>query len=373
MADYSPDQLANQNILDLVPYQPGKPIEELVRERGISAEKIVKLASNENPLGMSPKAAEAASAALAEGARYPEQYDLAQAVAAHTGLPPEMVLLGNGSNDILDFVARVFLKHGDESIISQYAFLVYELATRAAGGNPVFVPATADYGHDLGAMLAAITEKTRVLWVANPNNPTGTFIPYAKIKEFLAKVPERVIVVLDEAYYEYLPPGQREDTTKWLTEHPNLILTRTFSKVYGLAGLRIGYGLMHPSLALLLNRVRPPFNVNRAGGAAAVASLQDTAFVQESFECNMKGRAQLLDGLGSLGYETIGREGNFVTFRAGTPKETVQLNDYLLSKGVIVRPLANYGLGEFLRATIGTAAENQALLTALAAAPKQQQ
>jgi histidinol-phosphate aminotransferase len=363
MADFNADALANNNILNLVPYQPGKPIEELVRERGIAADTIVKLASNENPLGMSPKAREAVKVALTDGARYPEQFELAQAIAKYRSVDSGMVLLGNGSNDVLDFVARAFLRAGDESVMSQYAFLVYELATRAAGGTPVIVPAN-NYGHDLAAMLTAVTPKTRVLWIANPNNPTGTFIPYAEIKAFLAQVPERVIVVLDEAYYEYLPLALREDTAKWLSEYPNLVVTRTFSKVYGLAGLRIGYGLMHPQLALLLNRVRPPFNVNRMGGAAAVAALGDTDFVTTSYDCNTSGRKQLLAGLAELGLATIGSEGNFVTFKVA---DAGAVNDQLLARGVIVRPLANYGLPEFLRATIGTQTENDRLLEALRA------
>lgn len=364
MTTLAADALANANVLDLVPYQPGKPIEELVRERGIPAEQIVKLASNENPLGMSPKARAAAEAALAEGERYPEQFDLAAAIAAHCGVHAAQVLLGNGSNDILDFVARVFLRQGDESVISQYAFLVYELATRAAGATPVFVPATPGYGHDLDGMLAAITPKTRVLWIANPNNPTGTFIPYAEIKSFLAQVPQRVIVVLDEAYYEYLPPAQREDTTKWLADFPNLVLTRTFSKVYGLAGLRVGYGLMHPQLAGLLNRVRPPFNVNRMGGAAAVAALGDATFVAQSYACNIAGRTQLVVGFADLGMETIGNEGNFITFKVA---DAAAVNERLLARGIIVRPLVNYGLAEFLRVTIGTKSENVRFLAALGA------
>jgi histidinol-phosphate aminotransferase len=226
---------------------------------------------------------------------------------------------------------------------------------------PILAPAK-DFGHDLNAMLTAITPKTRVLWIANPNNPTGTFIPHAELKWFLSQVPENIIVVLDEAYYEYLPPEQRVDTAKWLPDHPNLVITRTFSKIYGLAGLRVGYGLMHSKLAQLLNRVRPPFNVNRLGGAAAVAALDDQEFVAQSYGCNISGSKLLREGLAQLGYTVIGQQGNFVTFAA---EDATALNEALLAKGVIIRPLANYGLANFLRVTIGTPEENQKFLHAL--------
>ncbi|HOG03894.1 MAG TPA: aminotransferase class I/II-fold pyridoxal phosphate-dependent enzyme, partial [Accumulibacter sp.] len=221
------------------PYQPGKPITQLAREMGLAVEQIVKLASNENPLGMSPKARVAVHEAIGGLARYPDDFALKQALAERTGLGMEQIVLGNGSNDVLDLVARVFLAPGRSAIFAQYAFAVYPLATLAAGGEPIAVAAR-DHGHDLDAMRTAIRPDTRLLWIANPNNPTGTFVPYPQLRTFLQSLPEDVIVVLDEAYNEYLPPAERVDTTAWLATMPNLVITRTFSKIYGLAGLRVG-------------------------------------------------------------------------------------------------------------------------------------
>ncbi|HMY07930.1 MAG TPA: histidinol-phosphate transaminase, partial [Accumulibacter sp.] len=220
------------------PYQPGKPITQLAREMGLAVEQIVKLASNENPLGMSPKARLAIDAALADLARYPDDFDLKAALAAHVSVDRSCLVLGNGSNDVLDLVARVFLAPGRSAIFSQYAFAVYPLATLSAGATAIVVPAggTIEYGHDLPAMRSAIRPDTRLIWIANPNNPTGTFLPHPELKAFLADVPDEVVVVLDEAYNDYLPPEQRYDALAWLSEHPNLVITRTFSKIYGLAG-----------------------------------------------------------------------------------------------------------------------------------------
>lgn len=349
---------------DLVAYQPGKPIEELIREKGLSAEQIVKLASNENPLGMSERAKAAAIAALDDAPRYPEQYDLISALAAHLSVEREMIVLGNGSNDVLDLVARAFLDNGDEAVMAEYAFVVYDLATRAAGGTPVVVPAK-EYGHDLGAMGAVVTPRTKVVWIANPNNPTGTLLESSEIKFFLERVSPNVLVVLDEAYYEYLESNERTDTTRWLREHENLIITRTFSKVYGLAGLRIGYGLMHPRIATALNRVRQPFNVNRIGLAAAIAALGDQEFVAQSTHVNTEGRRKLTDALRILGIQIVGRAGNFVTIQL---KDAARVNELLLTSGVIVRPLSSYGMHNFLRVTIGTRGENERFLEALKAA-----
>ena len=344
------------------PYQPGKPITQLSREMGIPVDQIVKLASNENPLGMSPKARQAVEAAISGLERYPDQFDLIQAVAQRCGVANEQVVLGNGSNDILDLVARVFLAPGRSAVFAQHAFAVYPLATLSAGAEIIQVPAK-DFGHDLAAMGAAIRPDTRIVWIANPNNPTGTFLPYPELKAFLASVPKDVLVVLDEAYNEYLPPSERVDTSAWVKEHDNLIVLRTFSKIYGLAGLRIGYGVTSVVVADLLNRIRQPFNVNNLALAGALAALDDDAFMAKSYELNRQGLAQLKAGFDSLGYEYIPSSGNFITFKAG---DAATVNQKLLQQGVIVRPIAGYGMPEWLRVTIGTEAENARFLEALA-------
>jgi len=346
------------------PYLPGKPITQLSRETGIPVENIVKLASNENPLGMSPKARQAVEAAISGLERYPDQFELIQAVARRCGVANEQVVLGNGSNDILDLVARVFLAPGRSAVFAQHAFAVYPLATLSVGAEIIQVPAK-DFGHDLAAMGAAIRPDTRIVWIANPNNPTGTFLPYPELKAFLAGVPKDVLVVLDEAYNEYLPPSERVDTSAWVKEHDNLIVLRTFSKIYGLAGLRIGYGVTSVAVADLMNRIRQPFNVNNLALAGALAALDDDAFMAESYELNRRGLAQLKAGFDGLGYEYIPSSGNFITFKAG---DAAAVNQKLLQQGVIVRPIGGYGMPEWLRVTIGTEAENARFLEALAKA-----
>jgi len=343
------------------PYQPGKPITELAREMGLPVESIVKLASNENPLGMSPKAKKAVEAAINGIERYPDQFDLIKAVAGAAGVEMAQVVLGNGSNDVLDLIARVFLAPGRSAVFAQHAFAVYPLATLSTGAELIAVPAK-HYGHDLEAMRAAIRPDTRIVWIANPNNPTGTFLPYAEVRAFLATVPKEIVVVLDEAYNEYIPPTERQDTAAWLTEFPNLVITRTFSKIYGLAGLRVGYALASAEIADLMNRVRQPFNVNNLALAGAVAALDDHVFVAESYELNHRGMEQIVAGLKRLGLEHIPSHGNFITFKAAA---AAAVNQKLLQQGVIVRPIAGYGLPDWLRVTIGTEPENARFLTAL--------
>lgn len=348
------------------PYLPGKPITELAREMGIPVEKIVKLASNENPLGMSPKAKAALEKAAGSLERYPDDFDLKKALADHTGLGVERIVLGNGSNDVLDLIARVFLAPGRSAVFSQHAFAVYPLATLSTGAELIVVPAK-DFGHDLDAMRAAIRPDTRIVWVANPNNPTGTFLPYPQLKAFLQVVPKDVVVVLDEAYNEYLPLADRADTVAWLAEFPNLVITRTFSKIYGLAGLRIGYALAAPEIADLMNRVRQPFNCNNLALAAAVAALDDHEFVAKSFELNRNGIAQILAGLKRHGLSHIPAHGNFLTFKVA---DAAGVNQRLLKQGVIVRPIGGYGMPDWLRVTIGTEPENARFLDALEVALK---
>lgn len=348
-------------IRGISPYVPGKPITELAREMGLPVEKIVKLASNENPLGMSPKARAAVEAAIAGLERYPDQFSLIAALAERLGVGKNQIVLGNGSNDVLDLAARVFLAPGRSAVFSQHAFAVYPLATLSAGAECIVVPAK-HYGHDLAAMRAAIRPDTRLVWIANPNNPTGNFLPYSEVRAFMASMPAEVIVVLDEAYNDYLSPADRVDAVGWLNEFPNLIVTRTFSKIYGLAGLRIGFAVAAPEVADLLNRVRQPFNVNNLALAAACAALDDHLFVAESYQLNRRGMEQIVAGLKRLGLEHIPSHGNFVTFAVS---DGAAINQKLLKQGVIVRPIGGYGLPNHLRVTIGLETENARFLEAL--------
>jgi histidinol-phosphate aminotransferase len=361
---------APDNIRAISPYQPGKPISELAREMGLAERDIVKLASNENPLGMSPVAREAATGALAEVARYPDGngFALKSALSDRLGVSPERIVLGNGSNDVLELAARAMLAPGRSAVYAQYGFAVYPLATRATGAHGIEVPAR-DFGHDLDAMLAAIRSDTRVVFIANPNNPTGTFIDGDAVEAFIARVPEDVLVVLDEAYTEYLAPERRYDSIGWTARHANLLVSRTFSKAYGLAGLRVGYGVGNAALIDLLNRVRQPFNVGNVALAAAGAALGDEEFIARSAQLNRRGMEQLTGAFRERGLQWIESSGNFVALRVG---DAAAVNAALLRQGVIVRPVAGYGMPEWLRVSIGLPEENarfvEALRTALDAA-----
>lgn len=350
-------------VRSISPYQPGKPISELAREMGLVEGSIVKLASNENPLGMSPRARDAAMTAIASAERYPDGngFSLKAALSARLGVAPEQIVLGNGSNDVLDLAARAFLSAGRSAVYAQYAFAVYPLATHAVGARGIEVPAR-EFGHDLDAMLAAMSADTRVVFIANPNNPTGTFVPGAEIEAFLERVPTNVLVVLDEAYTEYLLPEQTYDSIAWLERFPNLLVSRTFSKAYGLAGLRIGYGVGSKELIGLLNRVRQPFNVTSVGLAAACAALDDLEFLARSAHINRRGMEQITAALDELGLAWIPSAGNFVTFRVG---DGAAVNNALLRQGVIVRPIAGYGLPEWLRVSIGLPEDNARFIAAL--------
>lgn len=362
-------ELSPSYVRSIAPYQPGKPISELAREYGLDEKAIVKLASNENPRGIGPRTRAAIDAALGELSRYPDGngYELKLALARRYGVDMSSIVLGNGSNDVLELVAHAFLGPGRAAVLSQHAFAVYPLATQARGARQIVVPAK-DYGHDLDAMLKAIDEETFVVWVANPNNPTGTLVSPEALEAFVRKVPERVLIVLDEAYNEYIHHELRADTVKWLKRHPNLIVVRTFSKAYGLAGLRVGYGLAHPSVADVMNRVRQPFNVNSVALAAASAALDDMEFVARSFAENLQGLRQLEEGFLALGLAFIPSHGNFITVQVGKAAEVYKK---LLRRGVIVRPIAGYGLPEHLRVTVGTPQENEKFLAALTAALKE--
>jgi histidinol-phosphate aminotransferase len=348
----------------IAPYQPGKPIDELARELGLAESSIVKLASNENPLGMPPGARAAMQAAFDDLGRYPDgnAFALKQALSERLSVPPGWITLGNGSNEILELVAAALLAPGASCVFSQYAFAVYALATQTRGAQPLVVPAR-DYGHDLDAMRAAVRPDTRLVYLANPNNPTGTWLAAERIDAFLASVPPAVVVVLDEAYNEYLPPELRSDSVAWVRRYPNLLLSRTFSKAYGLAGLRVGYGVAQPELTDLVNRVRPPFNVSTLGQVAAVAALQDADFLARSYALNQSGMATLRAAFDELGLAYVPSYGNFILVRVG-PRAGVVFQQ-LLQRGVIVRPVANYGLPEWLRVTVGLPQENARFLAAL--------
>ena len=353
------------HVCAIAPYQPGKPISELARELGLNEADIVKLASNENPLGPSPLALAAAESALHDIALYPDGagFALKAALSNKLSVAPNQIVLGNGSNDVLDMAARAFLSSGTSAVYAQHAFAVYPIATQTVGASGIEVPAV-EYGHDLPAMRQAIRDDTRVVWIANPNNPTGTFLPWADIEAFLGEVPPHVLVVLDEAYGEYLSPEDRFDTVAWLARFPNLLITRTFSKAYGLAGLRVGYGLGSAAVIDLLNRVRHPFNVNLVALAAAEAALGDADFLTRSFEQNRAGMAQLVQGVSALGLAHVPSKGNFLLVKVG---EAARVNTALLQLGVIVRPVANYGLPKFLRVSVGLAGQNTRFLEALKA------
>ena len=357
--------LAQPGIQKLSPYVPGKPVDELARELNIDPAGIVKLASNENPLGPGAKALEAIRAELDELTRYPDGngFNLKSALAARYDVSTAQVTLGNGSNDILDLVARAYLAPGLNAVFSQYAFAVYPISTQAVGAEGRVVPAK-DFGHDLPAMLAAIDENTRVVFIANPNNPTGTWFGPQALEQFLAQVPEHVLVVLDEAYIEYAQGEDLPDGMQYLARFPNLLVSRTFSKAYGLAALRVGYAVSSAQIADVLNRVRQPFNVSSLGLAAACAALEDEAYLVRSRELNDAGMQQLTRGLKALGLSWIESRGNFLAVDFG--RDTASINQALLHEGVIVRPVAGYGMPNFLRVSIGLPQENARFLEALA-------
>ncbi|MGA7749530.1 MAG: histidinol-phosphate transaminase [Gallionella sp.] len=373
--------LAPAYIRAIAPYQPGKPISELERELGITG--IVKLASNENPLGCSPLAVAAMHEAIKTIALYPDGngFELKDALSRRYGVEHARIVLGNGSNDMLELAARAFLTVGDKAVYSAHAFAVYPLATQAVGGVGISVPAI-NFGHDLEAMRkTAVEQQAKLVFIANPNNPTGTFLSGDALHEFLCALPANILVVLDEAYNEYLPAECRYDSVSWLRkgdaegighpaaspsqglkEFPNLIISRTFSKAYGLAGLRVGYAFAHAQVADMMNRVRQPFNVNSMAQAAAAAALQDRDFVRHTFELNLRGMKRIVDGLTKLGLEHIPSFGNFVSFKI---RDAARIYRRLLGLGVIVRPIASYDMPDYLRVSIGLESENEKFLSAL--------
>jgi histidinol-phosphate aminotransferase len=355
-------------IRQLHPYSPGKPVEELERELGIA--NAIKLASNENPLGCSPRVQEVLTRASAHIKLYPDAnaYYLKQRLAQKLGVGENQITIGNGSNDVLDLVARSFLDGNAEAVYSQYAFMVYAMVTQACGAHARIAAAQgADsnqpYGHDLDAMLALVSDKTRLVFIANPNNPTGNWLLQNELQAFLDALPEHIAVVIDEAYFEYVELAQFPNSLHWLERYPNLIVSRTFSKIYGLAGLRIGYAVSSTELCDLFNRVRQPFNGNSMALAAAEAALEDDAFVEQSRLVNQQGLRQLQQGFDQRGLKYIPSAGNFLTVKFGDNAGAVYQG--LLERGVIVRPVANYDLPDFLRISVGTSTQIEQLFAAL--------
>jgi len=348
---------ACESILGLSPYQGGKPIDELARELGLK--NITKLASNENPLGVSSAVKEAVFNSLSSINRYPDGncFELKKAIAEKLSVLPDMISLGNGSNELLELIARVFVsKKTDEVIFSQYAFVVYPLVTQALGATAKVSPAK-NYGHDLNSMLSLISENTKLIFVANPNNPTGTLLSDDQLYAFLQKVPNDVPVVLDQAYFEYL--NVDDHAIDWLKEFDNLIITRSFSKAYGLAGLRVGYSVCSPLIADFINRIREPFNVNYTAQVAAIAALSDDNHLKDSVEINTNGYEQLTIGFDALKLNYIPSHANFIAVEFNN---AMNIYNDLLKEGVIVRPVEMKG---YLRISIGTSNENDHLLSAL--------
>ncbi len=353
--------LAPPYVRAISPYVPGKSIPETARELGLAVEDILKMASNESPLGASPRVKEAIQAALSEVHYYPDRFELTAALSRKLGVAAEALVIGNGSNDVLELAARTFLTTADSAVYAQYGFLVYPLVVQAVGARGIEVPAR-DYATDLDAMAAAVRPDTKMVFVANPNNPTGTFNAWSEVRRFVERIPSRVLVVLDEAYGEYLPEALRSPTLSWAAEFPNLVVARTLSKAYGLAGLRLGFALAHTEVAELMNRVRQPFNVNHLAAVAACAALADDAFVEKCRVVNAQGLEQLAAGFDRLGLEYIAPHGNFITVRV---EDAPRIYRSLLGRGVIVRPLANYGMPGHLRVTVGLPEQNERFLHAL--------
>jgi len=356
-----------EGVQALRPYEPGKPVEELERELGIQG--AIKLASNENPLGPSEKVLSVLQDNLKELSRYPDGngFYLKQKLAAFHDVDTAGITLGNGSNDILEFIARAWLRPGREAVFFDYSFAVYPIVTQAVGANAVVVPVE-NWQQPLGKMRAAITDNTSVIFIANPNNPTGVWISTEQLKAFIASVPKHILIVIDEAYFEYVQESDYSSMLPLVSQHENLVVTRTYSKAYGLAGLRIGYGISHADVADRLNRVRQPFNVNLLALAAAEAALDDQAYIKQSVDLNTAGMKLLTQSFQQRNLEFIPSVGNFISFNVGADQDAMRVYQSLLRQGVIVRPMAAYRMASHLRVTIGTEAENKRFLAALAGA-----
>lgn len=349
-------------IRSLIPYEPGKPIEEVEREYGIA--NSTKLASNENPLGPSPKALAAIRAKLGELNLYPDGdcFYLKNGLAKKLGVAPEQMIFGNGSNEIIELAVRAFMRPGDQAVMARQAFVVYQLIVQAVGGQSVQVPLR-DYTHDLAAIAAAVTAQTKIVFLANPNNPTGTIYRRAEWEAFLAQLPKDLLLIVDEAYFEYVEDGGYPDSLKYHSADRPMLTLRTFSKLYGLAGLRIGYGIGSREIISMMQRVRQPFNVNAPAQWGALAALDDDDHVQRSLAVNRDGLKYLAGEFTKLGLEFVPSHGNFILVRVGKGQEVFK---QLLSLGVIVRPMGGYQFPEHIRVTVGTMDENRKFIGALA-------
>jgi histidinol-phosphate aminotransferase len=354
-------ELANPQLRDLAVYEPGKPIEETARELGVDPGTIIKLASNENPLGPSPRALQAMRIALKNAHLYPDGsgFYLRRAIAAKLGIEIENVILGNGSNEVIEFLGHAFLNPGDDVITCQYAFIVYKLLATTFSVRTIETPCP-DYQHNLAATLDAITAKTRIIFIPNPNNPTGTLISQPAIDSFMSQVPDSIVVVFDEAYFEFLddPP----DTLRFVRDGRNVVVLRTFSKIHGLAGVRIGYAIAPPEMTEVLHRTRQPFNVNSIAHAGAIAALDDEAHLRETKRVIDEGRAYLQEQLAEMKVPFVPAAANFLMVNVSDGCAVFQK---LLQRKIIVRPLKGYGLPEWVRISVGTMEENKKLITAL--------
>jgi histidinol-phosphate aminotransferase len=355
-------------ILEIPVYEPGRPIEEVARELGFDdISEIIKVASNENELGPSPKALKAMAAAASEMHRYPDGgcFYLKDKLAAKLGVKPQNLLFGNGSNELIEFLGHVLLGPDTNLVISEGAFVVYRLVAALFNAQVIAAPMK-KFAHDLDAMLAAVTPQTRMVIICNPNNPTGTIVSSAKIKAFLKKLPANVLAVFDEAYFEFMPDDKKPDLIKEIQKgRENVIVLRTFSKAYGLAGLRIGYAVGHEKLIALLNRVRQPFNVNAMALAAALAALDDDKHLAKTRKTNFQGLelfAKSFPRVGKIGLEFVPSCANFILVKTGTGREVFKA---LQKRKVIVRPMDGYGLPDWIRITIGTPSQNRTVLKAL--------
>jgi histidinol-phosphate aminotransferase len=354
-------KLANPQLRDLAVYEPGKPIEETASKLGVHPDSIIKLASNENPLGASPKAIDAMRAALENAPLYPDggSFYLREALATRLGFAPENIILGNGSNEVIEFLGHAFLHRGDDVITSEYAFIAYKLIATLFGACTIEARSP-DYQQDLEAMLDAMTPKTRVIFIANPNNPTGALISQGKIDEFMSRLPENIIVVFDEAYFEFLdnPP----DTLQYVREGRNIVVLRTFSKIHGLAGLRIGYGIARSGLIAVLDKTRQPFNVNSIAHAGALAALKDEAHQHETKRVVDQGRAYLQEQFAAMKLHFVPGAANFIMVNVG---DGAAVFEKLLARKIIVRPLKGYQLPEWVRISVGTMEQNKQCIAAL--------
>lgn len=353
---------ANPYISKIAPYQTGQSTGELAKSLNMPVDQIIRLAANENPHGPSPKVQEAIKNYVRDMSRYPEVSVLQKEIATHLDVDANCVIAGNGSCEILEIIARTYLQKGDDSIFPAQSFVVYKLASLYMGANCIAIKSRSDFSDDLEGVLAAITPKTRVIWLANINNPTGHFTTYKDLKNFIKRISSRIIVVLDEAYFEYLPPNDTEDSLPWIYEFPNLIITRTFSKIYGLAGLRIGYGIAQPQITSVLHQMRGPYNCSNMGVVAAIEALKDQDYIQKSRDLNMLGIKQLVSGMQKLNLKPLPAYGNFVTVDVG---DAIAASKWLLNKGVVVLPLNGYNMPNHIRISVGLESENAKILELL--------